>query len=440
MRVVVVGAGMAGLTATRLLTESGGDVELIEAGQRVGGRARTVRDRFVHGQFAESGAEWVDTAHTRMLALLDRHGLGLLGEGEQWTTLRRWLHRNGVLISADDLSDVEPGLLAEFDHFDSIVSAVAAGIADPARPQDHPTAATIDAQSLADVARQANLGAIATLFKLRDSQGEFAEEPNGVSLLFAAQQRAQADATDHGGDGVRSHRIVEGLDSLVQAMAAEVETSLRLGEALVAIEHDAHHVVVHTSTRSLHVDQVVITCTLPALRWVRFDPVLPQPVASALTHLGYGTVTKTAVQFAHRSWSAGYTTSDGRAQRAYDPTVDRPGETGIIMSYCGGNGGRELVELDETTRLDLIAGELQAMHRMRERVVGGFSRAWSGEPRFGGSYACYGPGQVTQYWEALRRPLGRIWLAGEHTATCTGYLEGAVEAAETVSAAIVAQG
>jgi monoamine oxidase len=52
----------------------------------------------------------------------------------------------------------------------------------------------------------------------------------------------------------------------------------------------------------------------------------------------------------------------------------------------------------------------------------------------------YRPGQVTRYWRTLRRPHGRLWLAGEHTATVTGYMEGAVETGQRVAAAITAVG
>ncbi|MGZ4725854.1 MAG: FAD-dependent oxidoreductase, partial [Ilumatobacteraceae bacterium] len=71
---------------------------------------------------------------------------------------------------------------------------------------------------------------------------------------------------------------------------------------------------------------------------------------------------------------------------------------------------------------------------------GGFSRAWSSERWFGGSYAVYRPGQVTAFWDVLRRPHGRIWLSGEHVATWTGYLEGAVESGERVASEIHAAG
>ncbi|MDO9174008.1 MAG: FAD-dependent oxidoreductase, partial [Actinomycetota bacterium] len=86
MRVIVIGAGLAGLRATERLLAAGCDVQLIEGGRRPGGRVRTVSAPIAGGQYSECGAEWVDAIHVRMIELLDRFGLERLGPGEQWTT------------------------------------------------------------------------------------------------------------------------------------------------------------------------------------------------------------------------------------------------------------------------------------------------------------------------------------------------------------------
>jgi monoamine oxidase len=169
---------------------------------------------------------------------------------------------------------------------------------------------------------------------------------------------------------------------------------------------------------------------------VRFDPPLPQVLQQAIDELGYGTVTKTAIQFAERQWPSGYATTEGVSQRIYEPTVDQPGTAGALMSYAGGDGGRSLAALSESERVGLIEADMRAVHDIVARSTGGFSRAWTSQPRYGGSYAVYRPGQITAFWEVLRRPHGRIWLAGEHAATWTGYLEGAVESGERVADAI----
>ncbi len=439
MRVVVVGAGLAGLNAATLLRDAGADVVLVEGGSRVGGRVRTVHAPFVDGQYSESGAEWVDDHHERMHSLMDRFGLRTLGTGEQWTSIRRWLHHGGRLMDPDTIRAVAPTIDDEFERFDRIVEAATSGVGDPSRPHLHPDAATLDRRSLADVAAEADLGELASLFKRRDSQGEFAAEPTQVSLLFVAQQRAYE--RDAGGDRIVSARRVEGgLRQVADHLAADLGDVLSFGETLTAVAQDSDRVTIHTDRRVLHADHVVLACSLVALRSVQFLEPMPALLQRAVRELGYGTVTKTSVQWSAREWPAGYATTERRAQRVYEPTAAQPGSAGILMAYCGGQGGHEWAALSETERVALAADEMRDMHHLGADALGGYSRAWSTEPRFGGSYAVYMPGQVTAFWEVLRQPWGRVHLAGEHVATCTGYMEGALESGETVAHRLVAAG
>ena len=103
------------------------------------------------------------------------------------------------------------------------------------------------------------------------------------------------------------------------------------------------------------------------------------------------------------------------------------------MSYAGGDGGRFLAAKSEADRVALIEADMRDVHGITAASTGAFSRAWSAEPRYGRSYAVYRPGQIGEFWEILRQPHGRIWFAGEHVATWTGYLEGAVESGERVA-------
>lgn len=430
MRVVVIGAGLAGLTAAERLVESGAEVCVLEGGSRVGGRARTVADVFSAGQVAESGAEWVDTDHVRMLGLIRRFGLQLEGEGQVWTVLRRLLHRHGQLHDATSLRRLAPTLTDELDAYAQLFERMAAGIVDPSAPQLHPDAALIDSRSMADVAAAAGLGEVALLFADRNAQGEFAEERAGVSALFVAQQRALQATSDH---EVRAHRVRGGMSQIAVALAAGLpDAVVRLGQPVDRVRWWDDGAEVHAGHQVLEADRVIVACALPAARRITFDPPLPQPLDAAVRELGYGTVTKTALQFAARSWPVGYTNTDLPSQRVYEPTIDQPGDAGILMAYTGGDGGRRLAALDEAQRMAGVAGDMQSMFGLGA-PLGGFSRAWSAEPRFGGSYAAYRPGQVTAHWAALRVGYGPIRLAGEHVATCTGYLEGAVESGETVA-------
>ena len=437
MRVAVVGAGLSGLTAARCLRERGVDVELIEGGPRAGGRARTVTAPFVGGQFVESGAEWVDTDHHRIRALLDRHGLPLLGEGQQWTTIRRLLFRDGALLDPRQIRSNDPDIDRQLDEYEAVFVTIADGIADPGRPDLHPDARAHDARSMADVARDIGLGELAALFARRNSQGEFAAEPGEVSALFVAQQRAQMAA--HGaGQIVRAHRVDGGLIRLVAAMEASLGIDIAYGEMLQRIAWADDGVELTTNSRTVRADRVVLACSVVPLRSVQFEPALPDALAAAIDQLGYGAITKTALQYPRRGWPQGYANTSLESQRVYEPTIDQPGEAGVLMAYVGGDGGRAQAALDESERMTRVAGDIETMYHLGDEPLGGFSRAWSGEPRYGGSYAVYRPGQVTAHWQVLRQPCGPIWLAGEHTATWTGYLEGAVESGERAAEQIVA--
>lgn len=439
MRVVVVGAGFAGLRAAEVLRSSGCDVVVVEGGHRPGGRVRTVGSPFVDGQYSESGAEWVDNIHPRMAELLDRYGVGLLGGGEQWTVIRRWMHRNGELMSPERVREVEPGLDRQLDAFDALIDAAADELADPSRPASHPRADELDRLSLADAADSADLGDLARLFKRRDAQGEFAAEPSQVSLLFVAQQRAHQREAAAGRD-VIARRIAGGASQLAEAMARDLDGAVQFGEHLMAVDQDENGVTVRTDQRSLSADHVVLACSLVPLRQVQFGPAAPAPLSRAIHELGYGTVTKTSVQWAARTWPAGYATTSGLLQRVYEPTVDQSGTAGILMSYCGGDGGHEWATLAESDRIARATSEMRSMYGIAVDALGGWSRAWSTERRYGGSYAVYEPGQITAFWDVLRAPWGRVHLAGEHVATCTGYMEGALESGETVATRIVAAG
>jgi len=439
MRVVVVGAGLAGLRASERLVAAGADVVLVEGGVRPGGRVRTVRDVFTGGQYSESGAEWVDDHHHRMLELLDRFGVRTLGAGEQWTVIRRWLHHNGRLMDPAAVRAANPGIDEQFERFDAAIDAVTDGVLDASAPHLHPQAAAVDVRSLADVAEESELGELAAIFKRRDSQGEFAAEPGQVSLLFVAQQRAhQRDAA--GDRTVSAYRVDGGFSRVAEGMAGELGDIVHYGERLTAVDQDNDGVTVHTDRRTLRADHVVLACSLVPLRRVAFHTPMPAALHAAVHGLGYGTVTKTSVQWSARQWPAGYATTAGRAQRIYEPTADQLGDTGILMSYCGGDGGHEWARMPEGERIEVAAAEMRAMHGLTAHALGGYSRAWSTESRFGGSYAVYEPGQVTAFWEVLRAPWGRVHLAGEHVATCTGYMEGALESGETVAARILAAG
>ena len=442
MRVVAIGAGLAGLSAAEFLVAGGADVTLIEAEQRFGGRTRTVHDSYIGGQYAESGAEWVDSIHWRMLDLMQRFGIETLGERMPWSTIRRWVYWNGVRHTGGDIDKLEPHVVEAIELYDNLCEAAVATMSDPSQPQLHPDAALLDSRSLADLIRESDLGPVGRLFARRNAQGEFASEPDKVSALFVAQQRAfEKSEVQRQGIGNLSSRVKGGVSQIAEALGRDLSQhprlTLKLGCALTSVEQTSDGVVVGCSNSEgkfeLAASHLVLACSLVPLRNVEFRSEIPAALRDAMWGLGYGAITKTAVQFSQRQWDSGYGTTDSLAQRLYDPSVDQDGESGIVMAYCGGDGGRELATQSEAERIDAMTTDMRNIHGITAPSTGAFSRAWSSEPNYGGAYAIYEPGQVTKFWDVLRQPWGRVHLAGEHVATCTGYMEGAVESGRDVA-------
>lgn len=443
MRVVIVGAGLSGLSAADSLSGAGVEVELMEAGHRVGGRTRTVRDRFAHGQYAESGAEWVDTTHWRMKELMDRYGLSVHGEGMKWSAIRRWLFWGDRLLDERELPEWERGLGESVDAYEESVDRHAEAMIDASRPQDHPQAEELDSLSLADMMRRAGLSPAASLFARRNSQGEFGSEPERVSLLFVAQQRAQEnEVLARTGVQLRAHRVAGGVSAVAESLAAEViarpNVRFRPSTEVRRITPGAESALVTTGTDDVTADFVVLATPLRAVGRMEIEG-LPLLLREAIDRLGYGTITKTAVQFPCRQWRPGYGTTTSVSQRLYDCSVEQGGATGVLMSYCGGDGGDTLGGSTEKERVEIIATDMRKVHGIGVGPIGAFSRSWTSSGRYGGAYAVYEPGQVTRYWEVLRQPVGRLQLAGEHVATCTGYMEGAVESGRAAAERILAR-
>jgi monoamine oxidase len=444
VRVLVVGAGLAGLSAAEVLLNAGADVTVIEAGNRPGGRTRTVRDRFRHGQVADSGAEWVDSIHWRYRELMARFGVVDEGDPAPWTTIRRWMFWDGRQVSGRDLDRLEAGLFTAVERYEETTDAPAATLIDPSRPDLHPDATFLDSRSLADVIAESDLGPAGRLLATRNAQGEFAAEPRQVSCLFVAQQRAhEREEARRQGIEVTANRVAGGTGQIAEALARESSGrfpdrfTILFGHRLTSVEQDIDAVtaVVRSSDgeTSITADHVVLACSLVPLRNVTFRNTLPPLLAKAISSLGYGSITKTAVQFERREWVSGYGTTDSVSQRIYETTVDQVGDSGILMAYCGGDGGARLADVSEEERIALITEDMRRVHSLSATSIGAFSRSWSAHPNYGGAYAVYEPGQVTKYWRVLREPWGRVHLAGEHVATCTGYMEGAIESGRDVA-------
>jgi monoamine oxidase len=430
---------MAGLTCALDLHDQGLDVVVVEAGDRPGGRVWT--HVFPDGRWVETGGEWIDTAHANVHELLDRFGLRTVGDAEPWWEREAgWVDQQGLLRPSVYAWGGDEQGRADFASYDLALSIVAEAMPEAGRPDLHPDADSIDARSADQLFDELELGRFARFFLTRAIEFEYTCRPDEMSVLFLAQQRrVELDEEARFGD-VRSQRVEGGLSRLAHAAASDLGDSVRLEDAVVAIDHGDDIVRVATERGGvIESAQAVLALPLPPLRQVVVSPPFEGLFGRGVAELGYGAVTKTFVPAATRPpyhWAV----SDRILQRVYDATEDQSGEGCVIDVYVGGEGARDLDHdhPDETDRLHTVAKELDEMSPgLGLEPELGLSRSWTNHPHFGGSFSVWRPGQVTAFWHALREPYGRLHLAGEHVATVCGYVEGAVESGHVVAARIL---
>lgn len=438
-RVVVVGAGLAGLTAAYELDRKGWDVTVLEARERVGGRCHTFRDELGGGQVAEAGGEFIDGSHQAVRSYADSFGLDLDDlRAIEDDDLSAAVYTDGELEEYDRV--VDENVQAELDRLDEQVERYAAAIDvdDPAR-----TGAGLDSRSVADLLDELDLDDGARAIAEADLRAEYTVEPGELSLLFHVVLNAlTADVAD---EEIERFRIRGGNDRLPAAMADRLGASVVLRAPVESVQERRSRVRVVAGREEVDADFCVLAVPLPVLRDVELDVGLPRPVRDAIATLQYGTVTKTALQYETRFWVEdewnGDTVTDLAIQTTWDATGSQGGDTGVLMTYSAAGDGRRLGELGDRERIDDAVDQVAEIYRGSDDAFArGATMAWGGEQYTRGSYSAWAPGQYTAFWPALRRAYGRVYFAGEHTDLYASYMEGAVRSGRRVADAIDARG
>lgn len=437
---VVVGGGLAGLVAAWELDRLGWEVTVVEARDRVGGRVWTLRKPFDADQYAEAGGEFIDLTHRTMIGLARTLDLELadLREAEKEADGENGVaFFDGVRTPAEELDAEVEGELARWDE---AIEERANGIdvADPAASTPE-----LDRLSVADLLDEVDLDPLArTVIEREQIVDEYTVEPDALSALLLATTYAAAE--DQAEDDAERFRVEGGNDQIPEGLAEELDGRISLGAPATRIEWRGDRVRVTAGGEVHEADHAVIAAPPPALREVEFVPSLPAPLPEAIDELAYGAGAKTMLQYATRFWSEEELTGDSLTDlpigSTWDATVIDDEDPGILMCYSVADRGVELGDLALPERVSLAQKNVLEIYPEAGRPSATAGAVWQNERYTRGTYSAWAPGQVSAYWTALRRPVGRLYWAGEHTDSLTGYMEGAARSGRRAARAIDARG
>jgi monoamine oxidase len=446
-RVIVVGAGLAGLTAAVGLRDAGWDVIVFEARRRVGGRVHTLYGGddgvpFERGLRAEVGGESIDDTHTSLRKMVLRFGLATErrpGSTTSRATMGLFRYR-GRTYPFSALAALRGGaVLGDYLRVNDELQRLAEKHRiDPEHPEAADGAAELDRLSFAAWLDSLQLVPEARFVTEQANVSLYNAQLSDVSMLFVAQQTAvTAGMLDSQSETMR---VAGGNATLPNAMAATLGSALILDAPVTAVRRHGQVVGVTARGREHFAAHVVVAVPPPPLRDVRFDPPLPEPIAAAIAGLDLGAATKVVNQYRSPFWRAhdqsGFSMSDLTYRISWDAADSYTSPAGLLTTFTTANNGRALAALAATTRVGRVRDELAIVFpESPDQLTGpAATMAWSDEPFTRGGYAVYKPNQLGAFWEPLRAGTDRIQFAGEHLEALAGYMESAVRSGIRVAA------
>jgi len=421
-KVIIIGAGLAGLGAAFQLDKQGHDITVLEARLRAGGRVMTVRHPFADGLHAEAGGEWINSAHQHIIMLAKELGLELregYGDGG--------IFYNQRLMSSSEAFRRIPGMARLQKAVEELQKDINVN-----EPPSQSSRRELDKMDYLAYLRQAGVDAEAISIARQHINGLMTVKLEEISAMHMAYEFALPQE-----EGGHEMRVVGGNDQIPLRLAEKLGERVFYGRAAVGIEHDNRGVRVHylegDRQRTIDGDHVIVAAPASCGRRLKFQPALPIESQRALNEVGYGRVMKTLVQTRRRFWEnvdppLESVSTDTEVGNIYHSSQNLKSHRGVLTFYSGGSCA------DAMTKYAIAERVMRAQKACAEvwpgaqhLCEGGFNHYWNAEQWTRGSYAFFAPGQMTTMREWLAKPVGRIHFAGEHTAVWQGYMNGAVE-------------
>jgi monoamine oxidase len=444
-RVIVIGAGMAGLVAAYELARAGHDPVVLEAQNRVGGRVYTIR-RFAPGLYAEAGAMRIPRVHDLTLAYCDLFGLELrpfvMGnpKGLVYVGGRRMTAEQAGLDPGD-----LPFELAEHERGRSYGTLWEEATRDLREMLEQRGPSAWD-----EIVRQYDQYSLREFLQLKG----FSE---GAIEMYGVMNFVEADMNNAVVEELREdlgrafedmQEIVGGMDRLPMAFYAELADRIRFGAEVHAIDQGPDSVTVHYKSEAgryaLSGDYAICAIPFSVLRQVEIMKPFSREKQRAIRQLNYSASTKILFQVRERIWESddgiygGATVTDLPIRRINYPTPDPTTSRGVLLaSYTWSQDAARWGAMDEETRLEEALEDVAKIHpRIREVFEVGASHAWYDDRWANGAFALFQPEQQTQLQADIVRPEGRVFFAGEHCSLYHAWIQGALESGIAAARAI----
>ncbi|KAG8136448.1 hypothetical protein E2320_005028 [Naja naja] len=427
--VVVVGGGISGMSAAKLLFESGLSVVVLEARDRVGGRTFTIRNQQV--KYVDVGGAYVGPTQNRILRLAKELGIETYKVNVREAIL---LHTKGYSYSMNDMfpSTWNPFVYLDYINFWRTIDKFGKEIPAEA-PWDAPRAKELDKISMKQFIDKHCWTKAARDFATNFVNVNVTSETHEVSALWFLWCVKLCGGTTRifsVTNGGQERKFIGGSGQITEKIMELLRDKVKLRSPVVHIDQSGNDIIVETLNHEIYKSKYVISAIPPILVGkIHFTPELPTIRNQLIQRLPMGSVIKCMMYYKEAFWrKLGFCgcTIILDEDAPISVTLDDTKPDGSIPALMG---KRKICELYAK-----VLGSEEALHPVHYE-----EKNWGAEQYSGGCYTAYfPPGIMSQYGRVIREPAGRIYFAGTETATqWCGYMEGAVQAGERAAREIL---
>jgi monoamine oxidase len=449
--VVVVGGGLAGLTAARRLDQAGKRVLVLEAADHAGGRMLSQQLVTEPGTCVDLGGQWVGLTQTAMVNLAKELGVGRFKSHHEGDTVFIWKGQRSTFHGSfppfrDDPPAVSPPELADGKQIWEKVEALKVG----PNPWTDPNAGALDGQLLSDwlnATTNTDFGKFVVTVMARIG-GSGAFEPRQVSRLHMQFTQSVGPQSENPEEELFIGCAGQFPGLIVSKFSSRVKVILN---ALVdRIEQDANGANVFSPVGRFRASKVVVA--MPpvhaggSIKYTGTPPMPPQ--RKALTsNAPMGLLIKNHAIYDTPFWRSAVPALNGTAVGDLETvqfTADSSlpvGGPGILTSFIAGDRAAALANVDPAVRRGLVLADYARYFGQQALAPKEYvEKNWIVEPHIEGAFTSFmNPGTWFKHGPALRPPVGHIHWAGTETASLwNGYFDGAVRSGNDAAVAVLA--
>jgi len=412
-KVLVIGAGISGLAAAKNLNDSGYDVTILEAKDRIGGRLYTDRSL---GVPLEVGANWIHDNNPETNPImkikkelgLKAHKCSVAGPAVSFEVLDK--EGNKIEISGKDLEKIEFRI------------GIFAYLAKYLRPSTNISEIFTFVKKLGLLSFIEEEALFVLIQKIALEQ---AEDPEKVSIEALFEQEGFGD----------DEAVIGGYDQIAYYFEKELHNKIILNSPIDHINYEQDTIKVISGSEKYEANAVIVTASLGALKKevIKFTPELPIEKKQSIKKLGWGTLNKVMLKFVHKFWSdkdfivITNKESNFHAWINEEPVCKEP----VIVATISGKNAKKLENKPDEEVVQIALNELKAVYGNKVSELNSYYiTKWSLDPYIYGSYSTNKAGENSQLLrKQLSTPVNsKLFFAGEATSVkVAGYLQMALQ-------------